>query len=306
MRTISFKLLICFLMLWLPCFQITAPAQEWETESSTSNESGTDPFGGDPFGGMINQGNNEEQWEVQDSQESQPGTATEAGPAPASPDQAPSYSQPENSAPSNDDSYGDEESIQESVVQNAIIEGVQLTTEQGETPDEKLISGYFIFRDKPSSYFWEIKPREKKMVFEFHDTKTGSSPVPSVSEAPIRGFKIEEGKIDINKDVRGLKPEYRDIIKVIFDLEAVPEIHVNDEFSIVSFSFKWTTDPTKVDKYVVKDNTKKIILLSSAGVGAVGLGALVYYLATKPPPPAPDGPIDISDLPQHKINRMLK
>lgn len=306
MRTISFKLLICFLMLWLPYLKITASAQEWETEPSTSNESGTDPFGGDPFGGMINQGNNEEQWEVQDSQESQPGAATEAEPAPASPEQAPSYTQPENSAPSTDDSYGDEESIQESVVQNAIIEGVQLTTEQGETPDEKLISGYFIFRDKPSSYFWEIKPREKKMVFEFHDTKTGSSPVPSVSEAPIRGFKIEEGKIDINKDVRGLKPEYRDIIKVIFDLEAVPEIHVNDEFSIVSFSFKWTTDPTKIDKYVVKDNTKKIILLSSAGVGAVGLGALVYYLATKPPPPAPDGPIDISDLPQHKINRMLK
>ena len=113
---------------------------------------------------------------------------------------------------------------------------MQITTELSEVPDEKLISVYFIFRDKPSSYFWEIKPRENNVVFEFHDTNTGTSPVPSVSESPIKGFTIEEGKIDINKDVRGLKPEWRDRIKVIFNMEAIPEIHVNDEFSIVSFS----------------------------------------------------------------------
>ena len=265
-------------------------AQDWDV--GTESEDGTDPFGGDPFGEMINQ-DNEIQWDLPEEQQ---------GPPPELPSQTstPSPSPSYNEAQSNysTDSYGSESSV-ENIVQNAIIEGVQITTELSEVPDEKLISVYFIFRDKPSSYFWEIKPRENNVVFEFHDTKTGTSPVPSVSESPIKGFTIEEGKIDINKDVRGLKPEWRDRIKVIFNMEAIPEIHVNDEFSIVSFSFKWTTDPSKVEKYIVKDNTKKIILLSSAGVGAVGLGALIFYLATKPEPPPPLGLLSIDDLPLH-------
>ncbi len=291
MKTIPFKLISCFLLIWLPVFQVSVLAQDWE--NGTESKDGTDPFGGDPFGEMINQ-DSEIQWELPEEKKEAPAESpAETG----SPSLSPSNSEPQNNYST--DSYGSESTV-ESVVQNAIIEGVQITTEQGQTPDEKLVSVYFIFRDKPSSYFWEIKLRENKVVFEFHDTKTGSSPVPSVSESPIKGFTIEEGKIDINKDVRGLKPEWRDRIKVIFDMEAIPEIHVNDEFSIVSFSFKWTTDPSKIDKYIVKDNTKKIILLSSAGVGAVGLGALVIYMATKPEPPPPLGVLSADDLPVHQ------
>jgi len=290
MKTLSFKLISYFLLIWLPAFQVSVLAQDWDVDAQSEN--GTDPFGGDPFGEMINQ-DNEIQWDMpEDPQE----PASEPPAQTRTPSSLPSQSEPQRDYST--DSYGSESSV-ESVVQNAIIEGVQITTEQGETSDEKLVSVYFIFRDKPSSYFWEIKPRENKVVFEFHDTKTGTSPVPSITELPIKSFNIEEGKIDINKDVRGLKPEWRDRIKVIFSMEAIPEIHVNDEFSIVSFSFKWTTDPSKVDKYIVKDNTKKIILLSSAGVGAVGIGALIFYLATKPAPPPPLGLLSVDDLPLH-------
>lgn len=289
MKDILLKFISCFLLVWLPVFQVSVLAQDFESEPSPSNETGTDPFGGDPFGGMINQENNGTEWDLPETNEAEPVPETQSV-IPESQD---------NPIIETENSF-EPEPVQESVVQNAIIEGVQITTEQGETPDEKLVSGYFIFRDKPSSYFWEVKVREKKMIFEFHDTKTGTSPVASVSESPIKGFKIEESKVDINKDVRGLKPEWRDVIKVVFDLEAVPEVHVNDEFSIVSFSFKWTTDPSKIDKYVVKDNTMKIVLLSTAGVGTVGLGALIYFLATKSKPAPPLGPIDVSDLPNHQ------
>lgn len=293
MKTLSFKLISCFLLIWLPVLQVSVLAQDWDIESES--EDGTDPFGGDPFGEMINQ-DSEIQWDLPEEQKESP---SESPAETSNPSPTPSYNEPQSEYSA--DSYGSESAV-ESIVQNAIIEGVQITTEQGETSDEKLVSVYFIFRDKPSSYFWEIKSRENKVVFEFHDTKTGTSPVPSVAESPIKGFAIEEGKIDINKDVRGLKPEWRDRIKVIFDMEAIPEIHVNDEFSIVSFSFKWTTDPSKIDKYIVKDNTKKIILLSSAGVGTVGLGALVIYLATKPGPPPPLGLISTDDLPNHTLH----
>jgi len=183
-------------------------------------------------------------------------------------------------------------------IQVAIIEGVQLTAEQGSVPDEKVVAGYFIFRDKPSSYFYEVKLKEKKLIFEFNDTKVGSSPVPTASESPIRGFIIEQGKIDVNKAVKGLKPEWHDLIRVVFDLDAVPEVHVNDEYSIISFSFKWSNDPSKQAKYTVKDQTPKVILWSSAGVGGIALGVLTYFfLSEEQEAPLADLPID--DLPVH-------
>jgi len=190
-------------------------------------------------------------------------------------------------------------SVEEGGFQNAIIEGVQLTAEQGSQPDEKIVSGYFIFRDKPSSYFYEVKVREKKLVFEFNDTRVGSSPVPTVSESPIRGFVIEQGKIDVNKAVKGLRPEWHDLIRVVFDLDAVPRVHVNDEYSIISFSFKWSTDPEKQEKYIVKDHTPKVVLWSTAGVGGIALGAVAFLVLRKDEGEEPLRPLSTDDLPRH-------
>ena len=187
----------------------------------------------------------------------------------------------------------------ESNVQNAIIEGVQLTAEPGALPDEKVVAGYFIFRDKPSSYFYEVKLREKKLIFEFNDTRVGASPVPTASEPPIKGFVIEQGKIDVNKAVKGLKPEWHDLIRVIFDLDAVPDVHVNDEYSIISFSFKWSSDPQKQVKYTVKDQTPKVILWSTAGLGGIALGAVAYLFLRPPPVETKLGPLSDADLPRH-------
>lgn len=191
------------------------------------------------------------------------------------------------------------ERTEESGFQNAIIEGVQLTAEPGSQPDEKIIAGYFIFRDKPSSYFYEVKLKEKKLIFEFNDTRVGTSPVPTVSESPIKGFTIEQGKIDVNKAVKGLKPEWHDLIRVVFDLEAVPEVHVNDEYSIISFSFKWSYDPAKQAKYTMKDQTPKVILWSTAGVGGIALGAVTYFMLKPKKGPEELTELPVDDLPSH-------
>lgn len=263
--------------------------------AQNTDEFGGDPFGGDPFGGLT--------------VDSLPPPVLETSPSDII------QSSPQNNLPSLPDdknveeystqnSYkektafgGIESSDSDSKVQSAIIEGIQITSENGSSPDEKIISGYFIFRDKPSSYFYEVKLRDKKIIFEFNDTKVGASPVPSVSEPPIKGFKIVSDKVDINKDVKGLTPEYHNLIRVIFDLEGVPEIHVNDEYSIITFSFKWSNNPQLVSKYTVKDKTPKIILWSSLGVGGLGLGALGYFLLKPEDPPSGPGVIDIKDLP---------
>lgn len=296
------KTVSLFLVAGLLVSPIQVLAQEWTDDGTESqdNKSG-DPFGSDPFHGIdddvappppVSSPANAVKRSTKTIKE-QPISRQKKrfSDLPATPNgSAIEYS----STPNNYDAS------MESEVQNAIIEGVQLTAEPGERPDEKIVSGYFIFRDKPSSYFYETKLREKKLVFEFNDTRIGSSPVPTTAESPIKGFLIEQGKIDVNKAVKGLKPEWHDLIRVVFDLDAVPQVHVNDEYSIISFSFKWTTDPLRIAQYTVKDKTPRVIFWSIAGVGSVAIGAVAAFLLTKPPAQTELAPLSKTDLPDHK------
>jgi hypothetical protein len=85
---------------------------------------------------------------------------------------------------------------------------------------------------------------------------------------------------------------------VVFKADHIPVIHVTDEYNIISFSYKWTTNPEKVEQYIVKDNTKKIMLWSTASVGGVGAGILGWYLFFRPQPQEL-GAISKDDLPKH-------
>ncbi len=272
------------------------------TDEQGNSEFGGDPFGGDPFGGLTVDSLPPPVLETPPADTIQTSPQSSLPTLPEDKIEEENITPPTQSTQSSDDEQtpllgGIESSDLESKVQNAVIEGIQITSEKGSSPDEKIISGYFIFRDKPSSYFYEVKLREKKIIFEFNDTKVGASPVPSVSEPPIKGFKIVSDKVDINKDVKGLTPEYHKLIRVIFDLEGIPEIHVNDEYSIITFSFKWSTNPQLISKYTVKDKTPKIILWSSVGIGGLGLGALGYFLLKPEDGTSGPGIIDIKDLP---------
>jgi hypothetical protein len=185
-------------------------------------------------------------------------------------------------------------------VQNAVIEGIQLSSEPGKEAGENIVTCYFIFRDKPSSYFYEIKKGTKKLVFEFNDTQKGSSPVPSTSQAPITGFEVEQRKIDINKEVKGMNPEWHDLVSVSFSLTSIPQISVTDEYNVISFTYKWSTDPAKAAKFTAKEGKTNVFAVSSIsllGVGLIGVGA--YYLMKKPPRPPEPGPLDTNDLPTH-------
>jgi hypothetical protein len=186
-------------------------------------------------------------------------------------------------------------------VTNAILEGVQVSSEPGTKPNEKVVSCYFIFRDKPSSYFYEFNKKDKKLVFEFNDVKKGASPIESAVEVPILGFSAEEKKVDINRAVSGMNPEWHDVTVVSLALQAIPIITVNEEYSVISFSFKWCTDPNKCDQYVEKNKSKKWWWIGGlGGAVVVGGGVVVAYLLSLPPAASGPSPIDISDLPTHR------
>jgi hypothetical protein len=206
------------------------------------------------------------------------------------PDMPPSYKP--SQAPASDAS---------NPVQNAVIEGIQLSSEPGKEAGENIVTCYFIFRDKPSSYFYEVKRGTRKLVFEFNDTQKGTSPIPSAKQAPIEGFEIEQRKIDINKEVKGLNPEWHDLVSVSFSLGAIPQINVTDEYNVISFTYKWSSDPAKAAKFTAKEGKTNGMVVGSIGalsLGIVGIG--VYYLwIKKPPKPIDLGPLDTTDLPRH-------
>jgi hypothetical protein len=185
-------------------------------------------------------------------------------------------------------------------VQNAVLEGIQLSSEPGKEAGENVITCYFIFRDKPSSYFYETKKKQNKLVFEFNDTQKGTSPIPSQKQSPIEGFDIEQKKIDVNKEVKGLNPEYHDMISVTFNLSAIPQISVTDEYNVISFSFKW--NPNNVEKYVSKEgktNPAVVTTLTGGGVIVLGVAGYLLWRYLNPPLPPVDGPLDTTDLPSH-------
>ncbi|MBD3419959.1 MAG: hypothetical protein GF398_07580 [Chitinivibrionales bacterium] len=189
----------------------------------------------------------------------------------------------------------------ENAIQNAVLEGIQLSAEKGETEDEKLVTCYFIFRDKPTSYFYDLKRKENKLIFEFNDTEMGSSPIPSQSEAPISGFEIEKKRVDYNKDIKGLMPEWHDVVIVTFDVEAIPTITVNDQYNIITFSYKWTTDQAKVELYAQKEKRNLVLPISLGAVGVAGVATLIVYLVQPEEGPPALGDIPVDDLPKHEF-----
>jgi hypothetical protein len=189
------------------------------------------------------------------------------------------------------------------IVQNAVLEGIQISSEASNDRGEKLVTVYFIFKDKPSSYFYEIKKKLKRLIFEFNDTEKGSSPIVSTGEPPLEGFSVDQKKIDVNKEVKGLNQEWHDLISVTFDLTKIPRIDVKDEYNVISFSYKWTIDPGKEKDYEIgEDNRNKAVVLGTVGAtGLVGGGILWYFLTRKGPSNEPEGPISVKDLPDHKV-----
>ena len=186
--------------------------------------------------------------------------------------------------------------LYESQFQDAVIEGLQFTSEPTGVEDEVMITCYFIFRDKPTSYFYDLNRNEKKIIFEFADARTGSSPVRVDEQSPIKGVTVEELQVDANKEIKGLNPEWHNYIRVTMDLTHIPVVFVSDESNIISFRYKWTTDPEKFPLYVEPNNFPLVFWLSAGGLGAIGIGLLTYFLIPKKEKPI-DNTLSDRDLP---------
>lgn len=185
--------------------------------------------------------------------------------------------------------------------QNAVIEGLQVTVEENSAvANEVTVTCYFIFRDRPTSFFHEIDRKTNKLTFEFVDARTGTSPIAALEQAPIREIVIEEAQVDANKSIKGLNPEWHDVIRVSFALEHLPVISVSNEHTIISFSYKWTTNPENIKPYLHKDKFPLVFWISGGTLGAIGIGVLTYFLLPKEEKKPFDPVLSIDDLPDRR------
>ncbi len=47
-------------------------------------------------------------------------------------------------------------------VLNAVLEGIQLSNEPSKEVNENIVTCYFVFKNKPSSFFYEVKEKNKE------------------------------------------------------------------------------------------------------------------------------------------------
>ncbi|MDQ2999634.1 MAG: hypothetical protein M3Y08_00025 [Fibrobacterota bacterium] len=119
------------------------------------------------------------------------------------------------------------------------IEGVQFTKKPGPTEGSKELSIVFLLTEKPSAYFNYYDPVKKAVVFDFYDTHIGESIMDPIHEHPITNSTVELFKLDLNKDVAGLRPDIRDVVRVslfsVYDLE----YDIQEDYGVITMNLKW-------------------------------------------------------------------
>jgi hypothetical protein len=118
------------------------------------------------------------------------------------------------------------------------IEGVQFSKRES-TDKSKELSIVFLLTEKPSAYFNYYDPVKKAIVFDFYDTHIGESIMEPIHEDPITNSTVELFKLDLNKDVAGLKPDIRDVVRVSLFTPYDFEYDVQEDYGVITMSFKW-------------------------------------------------------------------
>jgi hypothetical protein len=120
------------------------------------------------------------------------------------------------------------------------IEGVQFTKKPGPTEGSKELSIVFLLTEKPSAYFNYYDPVKKAVVFDFYDTHIGESIMEPIHEHPITNSTVELFKLDLNKDVAGLRPDVRDVVRVSLFTAYDLEYDIQEDYGVITMNLKWS------------------------------------------------------------------
>jgi hypothetical protein len=172
--------------------------------------------------------------------------------------------------------------------EKAQLVGVQVDEKPGATEKEKLTDVAFIFTGKPSAYYHTYK--DNILTIDFFDAEPGEEKLPDITQAPFTGCTITKDKVDVNKDIEGMEPLLKDIVRVTLPVQKDISIDYTlaDDFNVVTLSTVWAKG-AKIVSGVTRTKTKTIMLIGGGVVGVTG--AVIAYFFLKDTPPDTSGNI---------------
>jgi hypothetical protein len=156
------------------------------------------------------------------------------------------------------------------------IEGVQFTKKAGPTADSKELSIVFLLTEKPSAYFNYYDVVKKAVVFDFYDTHIGESIMEPIHEHPITNSTVELFKVDLNKDVEGLKPDLRDVVRVSLNSNFDLDYDIQEDYGVITMNLKWNKKTENAFSRK-KNAIYWKFPLALAFLGTAGYGAYYYF-----------------------------
>ena len=156
------------------------------------------------------------------------------------------------------------------------VEGVKVTKKET-GKGQKDVNVVFLLTQRPTAYFSYYDPDKKAVVFDFYDTRIGKSIFDSVSASPITASRVESFKIDLNKDVPGLKPDIRDVVRVSLFTPYDFGYDVGEDVGVITMSYKLGVQP----QTPMVDEGRSLnwkLLLGIALAGALGLAAALLLV----------------------------
>jgi hypothetical protein len=168
--------------------------------------------------------------------------------------------------------------------EKAQLIGIQVDEKQGATPDEKLTDVSFIFIDQPSAYYNSF--RENVLTIDFYDAILGEETLPKIDNDPFTLSDITQTKTDVNKDIEGLAPDLKDVVRVTLNVDPKVKIDftLTDDFNVISLSTVWNKGGKDVVTRKTKKKTKTWVWITGGVVGA-SVGAVAYFVLRPPPDP---------------------
>lgn len=157
------------------------------------------------------------------------------------------------------------------------LEGVQVIKKTNDKGTKDVSLG-FLLTEKPSVYFNYYDPKKKALVFDFYDTRIGESILDTIREAPIIGSNVEALRIDLNKDVEGLQPDIRDVVRVSLYSQYDFEYDVQEDVGVITLSFKWSS---KKETQLKRKNTMVYWQVGLGLLAAAAAGVVAYELWLK-------------------------
>jgi hypothetical protein len=169
-------------------------------------------------------------------------------------------------------------------VEKAEFVGIQINEINLPTEKIKKTDISFIFNGKPKNYFYNLNEAERELNIDIFDAIKGEDRLPEIGSAPFKTSRIEYLKIDQNRDIEGLEPDIRDVVRIVIKLEddVFVDCGVTDDYNVVTLKTRWSLEPIRSVQNKPKYNNWKII----TGV-ILGTAITAVTLIDQPPPPPP-------------------